>query len=123
MWTLFHYVKETLANALYSLVACAWKSVHLHLPYPPATETKGHVSYFALTRSYLLIKYAWDQAIAENDVAVQRNVQPSNMTMERYDDDLNAKSCKGAGVYNESTLNDVFSEGADASIRHSLRNY
>lgn len=38
-------------------------------------------------------------------------------------DDLYAKSCIVADVYDESTLNNIFIEGVDLSIRHSPREY
>lgn len=48
---------------------------------------------------------------------------PSGMTPQQYANDLIAKLCKVADVYDESTLNDVFIEGVDASIQQSLRNF
>lgn len=45
------------------------------------------------------------------------------MTPRQYADDLVAKPCKVAGVYNEGPLNDVFIKGVDACICHSLRHY
>lgn len=43
------------------------------------------------------------------------------MTPQQYGGDVIAMSCKVADVYNEGTLNDVFIEGVDPCIRHSLR--
>lgn len=50
-------------------------------------------------------------------------IQPSNMTLKQYTDDLFAESCKVADVYDDSTLKDVFIKGVDPSIKHSLRIY
>lgn len=44
------------------------------------------------------------------------------MTPHHFTDNLITKSCKLAVVYDLSTLNDVFIEGVDVSIPHSLRN-
>lgn len=45
------------------------------------------------------------------------------MTPQQHTDDLIAKPCKVADVCDEGTLNEVFIEGVDAAIRHSLPNY
>lgn len=45
------------------------------------------------------------------------------MTAQQYADDLVAKSCKVADVYDDWKLKNVFIEGVDACIRHSLRHY
>lgn len=69
---------------------------------------------------YLLKKYATDQAIAEIDAAIQCYVHLSNMTSQQYGYDVIDESFKVADAYDKSTLNDVFIESLDASIRHSL---
>lgn len=43
------------------------------------------------------------------------------MTPHRYVDNLVAKSCKRADVYDEGTLNYVFIEGVDLSGLHRLK--
>lgn len=73
--------------------------------------------------NYLSKNYATNQATAEDDAVVLRYVQPSNMTRQQYANDLVARSCKAADVFNESTLNVVFIKAYDTSIRHSLRIY
>lgn len=73
--------------------------------------------------NYLLKKFVTDQAFVEYDATILRYMQPTNMTSQQIADDLIAKSCKVADVYEQSTLNDVSIEGVDASIRHSLREY
>lgn len=50
-------------------------------------------------------------------------MQQSNMTLQRYGDDLIAKSCIVADEYETRTFNDVFMEGVDTPIRHSLGHY
>lgn len=46
----------------------------------------------------------------------------SSITSQQYGDNIIAKSCKVADVYDESTLKGVFIELVDSSIRHSFRN-
>lgn len=59
--------------------------------------------------------------MAEHDTAILRYMQLANMTLQQYTVDLVARLCKVAGVYDERTLKDVFINGDDASIRHTLR--
>lgn len=72
---------------------------------------------------YTLKKYATDQGIAEYDAAIFHYMQPDKTTHQQYANDLVAKYCKVAHVYDKGTLKDVFVEGVDASIRHSLRHF
>lgn len=80
-----------------------------------------------MCRSYLVVfnlllkKFANDQAIAEMDSEMLHCIQPAHMTSLQNAYDLYAKCCKVADVYGESTLNEIFSEGTDPSICHSLR--
>lgn len=59
-----------------------------------------------------------DQAIPKYEAAILRYMQLANMTLQRYAEDLISKSCKVADLYDEGTLNDVFIERVDASIRN-----
>lgn len=68
-------------------------------------------------------KYAREKALAENDAAIVRYVEPPNLTRQQNADISSVNSCKLADIYSESTLNDVFIKGFDASIRDSLHNY
>lgn len=67
-----------------------------------------------------LVRYATDAAIAKYDVTILRYMQPASTTPQQFVDDLIAKSCKGADVYDMSTLKDVFIESIDVFIRLSL---
>lgn len=69
---------------------------------------------------YLLMKYAGNLVMAENDKAILRYVQPPNMTPQQNADDLISKSCNVADVYDMSTLNVEFIEDVNASSRHGL---
>lgn len=57
------------------------------------------------------------------DSALLRYTQPSNMTLIQYADDLFAKLCKVADVYDESILDDIFIKGVEAYICHSLKKF
>lgn len=50
-------------------------------------------------------------------------MQPALMTSQQFAEDLIANSCKIATVYDKSTLNDVFVDGVNAFVHHSLRDY
>lgn len=64
-----------------------------------------------------------DQVIAEFDAAISRYMETTYTTPQQYADNLVVKSCTIADVYDKETLNDVLSEVADTSIRHSLRQF
>lgn len=70
--------------------------------------------------NYLIKKDATHDAITEYDIVILRYVQPDNTNSQQYDDDLVAKLCKIADVYDEGILNDVFIEGVYKFICHSL---
>lgn len=57
--------------------------------------------------SYLLKKFASDQAIANINSTIFRYTQLTKMIFMQYSDDLFAKSRKVADVCDESTLNDI----------------
>lgn len=71
----------------------------------------------------MLRKIATDQEIAKINSAVLRYTKPTNMTTRQYPEDLHAKPCKVADVYDESTLNDIFIKGVDFTICHRVRKY
>lgn len=52
-----------------------------------------------------------------------RYVEPAKKTLQYFADNLIAKLCKVANAWEERTMIDVFIEGVDASIRHSLPKY
>lgn len=45
------------------------------------------------------------------------------MTPQKYADELAATPCEVVDVYDRVVLNDVFIEGANRSVRHSLRHF
>lgn len=70
---------------------------------------------------YLLKKLATDEAIPEFDAATLPCMQPANMTLQKYGDDLVAKLCKGADVIDKVAVNDASFDGVDSPICHSLK--
>lgn len=73
--------------------------------------------------TYLLKNHATDEALTEYEAAILRYMQPSNITLQQYADDLVAESCMVADTYHKRSVNDAFTEGVDASILHSLRHF
>lgn len=73
--------------------------------------------------NYLLKEYTTGHAFAEYEGTILRYMQPANMIPRQYVGSPIGKSGTVANVYDECTLNDVFIEGGDQSIRHSLQNY
>lgn len=72
---------------------------------------------------YFLKKIARDQAIAERDSKILRSIHPAHMPPTQYANDHYEKSCRVADVHGESTLNNIFVEGVDPSICHSVPEY
>lgn len=68
-------------------------------------------------------KYDIDHTITENDTAILRYLQATNMVPQQFADGLFVKFCKAEEVYDESMLNNVFREGMNAFLRHRLRSY
>lgn len=64
-----------------------------------------------------------DEEKAQYDSAILRYMQPEKMTPPQYTNDLIAKSCKVADVFDKKTLKNVFIEGDEASIRYIMRHY
>lgn len=70
--------------------------------------------------NHFLREHTTDQAIAKYDVSVLRLMQPANIILQKCPYDLTANFYKVVDVYDEGTLNDVFIDRDDQSIRHSL---
>lgn len=73
--------------------------------------------------SYLLTKYDEDKSLAGYDAAILVYLQPAKITHQQHTDGLFAKGCTVADVYVDKTQEDIFIEGVDASICHSLVHY
>lgn len=71
----------------------------------------------------LLQKFADDQATDKMNSAILCHTQPDYMTLMKYAEGLYGKSKKVADIQNEWISNDVFINGVDTSICHSLRKY
>lgn len=86
----------------------------------PRKQKKRHRSYPEV--DHLFREIVEDQAISKTNFAVLRYTQPVNMTLKQYADDLYAKSCIVADVYNNATLRDTSIKGMSYSIYRSLAN-
>lgn len=64
-----------------------------------------------------------DQAIAEHEATLQRNIQLFNMAFRQIVNDLTTSTCKVVNVYGENTFNNIFIEVVDALVLHSWRDY
>lgn len=96
MWVLSHYLKDTLANALNSRMCAEDRSASLPASERNEPRSRKLLRSYPEVVNYLFKKISTDQAIAENDAAILRYMQPSGMTQQQYADDLVVKSCKSA---------------------------
>lgn len=124
MWVFRHRAEETLTNALNSRM----RVKHRLSPVPASVRNKNTRSckllkFYSEVANHLWKKYAFDQAIVETVAATLRYAQPSNMTTQKYTNNLIAKPCRVVDLNNESTPDDVFIGSVDASVRHSLHTY
>lgn len=71
--------------------------------------------------TFFLKKHATSEIIEQTLSNITRFVQPSNMILNQYAEELMTKILWSGDVYEEYTLNEIFIEGLDASIRHSVR--
>lgn len=94
-------------------------SVHFAEP----LRQKKLLLYYPEVVNYLVKKFANDRAFVKITSAILHYAQPTSMTAMRYVDDLYAKFCKVADVYDDSTLNVILIKGIDFSISRSLRKY
>lgn len=95
MWVLSNYINETLNNALNSRM-CAedWLSPFAaYVRNEDSSPRKMLRSYLEVV-TYLLKKYATDQAGEESDAVIWRIVQLQIMALQKYADDLIAKFFK-----------------------------
>lgn len=75
-------------------------------------DTKSHkrIRPYPKVANYLLNKYALDQATSEYDAAIFCYMLQAKLNSQQYANDLTAKSCKEAEVYDKECLNDVLIE-------------
>lgn len=117
MWVpLFFFVKNALASSLNICVSAATNieqaAASFHLIQP--LKQKKLFGTYPKVVNYLVMKSASDQARAKMDFANLRYTQQNSMSPMQYAEDLCAKSCKLADVYDESTRNDIFIKSVDA---------
>lgn len=122
MWVRSNYVKALLAHALNNCICAEERSspfaASLHRDDTPSGKL---FQFYVEVVKNLWEKFPVDQTIAENDTAIPRDVQPSNVTPHQYVDDPVAKSSKTVDVFDENSLIDVFIEGVDVSIWNNQR--
>lgn len=124
IWVLPNYVSGKIANALNSRVCATDKSSSIS-----ASVRNVENRFRKLLQSYpdevtyFLKTFVTDQATAKFYAAILRYMQPAYMKPQQYAHDLVANTCIVADVYDEYTLNVVFTEGVDPSIRHSPRHF
>lgn len=124
IWVLLHYVKETLAIALNRYICSKDCSLSFAASAPDGnTRSRKLLRNYKEVLNYLFQKLVTDQAFVENDEAILRYIQSSNLTPQQYADDLTAKSFKVLYAYDKSTLNDLIIEGVGEYIGHSLSSY
>lgn len=73
--------------------------------------------------NHFLNKYATDQTLEEYGTSNDRYLRLVNTALHRCSDDLVAKSCKVAEVYDIRSLKHVFIESVAATIYYYLRHY
>lgn len=125
IWILSFFAKNKLESTLCSRLSAATDiapSVAPVLSAEPLRESLLLQSYPEVA-DYLFKTFANDQTVTGIDSAILLEIQTRNMLPMPYAYDLFAKSCKVAGDYDESTLNNIFIGGVDSSILHSLRKY
>lgn len=88
--------------------------------------TSGKTSYSKANPhvvNILLKKYATGKHITETTPDISHVAQPSRMKPFQYAEEVVAKTLQCEDVYEECTLNEIFIEGLDTSIRHCMRYY
>lgn len=114
MWVLSHVEHETHVNELYSCMH-AKNSI---APYSISVRNQEQKSWNILRSypemiNYFLKEIAEKQAIAGYDAWILEYMQQSSMTLQQNADDIIAKSCRVANVYDECKQNNVFIEDVD----------
>lgn len=88
----------------------------------PTTQKKLLCSYLEIVNCFLK-EFANTHAIAKTHFAILRYMQPAHITYKHYADNLYAKSCNMADVYDESTIADIFIDKVDSSVSDRLHEY
>lgn len=125
IWVLPFFVKNALATTLCSHTSVSADNT-LDISSNSTAKTliqKKHLWSYSIAGNYHLKKFANNHAIDRMDSRISRYIQTAQMTPVRYVDDLYELSCKVAVVYKESNPNEIFIEGIDPSICHSLWEY
>lgn len=100
MWILANYVNKIHTNALKSC-KCATDKSSLIATSVRNLDNRYRFRSYAEVVNYLLKKFATEQAIPEFDAAIIWYMQPADMSSQQYADNLVAKLCEVADVYDE----------------------
>lgn len=125
MWVLPFFVKNALVLTLNSRVPATSTIAHALASVQVAEPLRQKQLFrsYPEVDTYLLKKFTNGQAIAGLDFSISRHSQASSTNTMQYAENLYAKSCKVADVYDESTLNGILVCGVDSAICHCLSNY
>lgn len=86
-----------------------------------ANDKIGDFDTYPQVVNFLLTKYATDESISETESKITRFAQPPVMTPYKYAENLVKRTLRFGVVYKQYALKEIFIEGSDASIRHSMR--
>lgn len=110
LWLLLFFVKNDQTTTLNCVMSAAARNTSVVASVNTIElliQEKILPSYLEVV-NYLLKKIANDRAIAEVESRILRCSRAAHMNLMQYVDDLNAKICKVAGVYDELALNNIF---------------
>lgn len=124
VWILLHFVDETVASALHSRMYAKKRFA----PFAssvcnPKQSPQTLLQLYLALGDYLLKTIFAHQAVADYDTSILRYMHPSIITPTQCAYNVIARACKVAIIYGNNTLNDVFIEGVDSSIRRSICNH
>lgn len=69
---------------------------------------------------FLLRKHATNEVIVETESDITPFLQLSHMTLSQYTEELVTNTLRCRDDYDECALKEIFTDGLDVSVRHSL---
>lgn len=115
----FYHMSKTKCLVKHSIVACAIKRLASLTAFVSNGQPLFSKLMHIIRNCKLPLKYATDQVIVKYDAAIFHCPQQRNKTPLRSADNFNGTSCQVPDIYNDRTLNNVFIEDIDATIRCS----
>lgn len=124
MWLLLYFVKNVIETTLKSHMSAAAHITQLSPRLAPLNRwsNKNPLRSNPEILNYFVQKCANNKAIAEMNSKIYRYIPPVHVILMQCADDLSAKPCKEADVYDKSTFNDFFIEGTDPPVCHRFGN-